>query len=47
MSLFPPSLEISPDEGFSKNDLFARKEFGEKLIRLLDLFPAGGVLLLD
>lgn len=35
MSLKDYSLEISPDEGFEKNDFFGHKKFGEQIANLL------------
>jgi hypothetical protein len=46
--LFPPELEIAPNEGFDpKKDIFGRKQFGEVLTRLVSNLEAPAVLLLD
>jgi hypothetical protein len=48
MRLFPPELEIGPEEGFTReNDLFDRRPFGEKLTRIIQTLEDPLVLLLD
>jgi predicted KAP-like P-loop ATPase len=47
LHLFPPELEIGPDEGFNEKDIFGRREFGEVLTRIVRILEGPAVLLLD
>src|SRR5437899_2382392 len=48
MRLFPPELEIGPEEGFTRErDIFERRPFGEKLTRIVQTLEDPLVLLLD
>ena len=48
MRLFPAEPEIADDEGFTpENDIFRRKEFGERLTRLVRYLDTPSVVLLD
>jgi predicted KAP-like P-loop ATPase len=40
-------LEISADEGFSRNDIFGRKELGQQLTRIVQRLGSPSVLVLD
>ena len=46
MKLVIPELEISPEEGFTQNDIFKRAGFGERLANLIHA-NEGSVLALD
>jgi len=44
MRLFPPELEIGPEEGFTpEKDLFDRRPFGGKLTRIIQTADSGDV----
>ncbi len=48
MRLFLPELEIGPDEGFAPDkDIFGRKEFGDRLTRIVSTLEGPAVLVLD
>jgi len=48
MHLFPPELDIAPDEGFTpEKDIFGRKEFADQLTRVVRALEDPTVLLLD
>jgi hypothetical protein len=48
MRLFPPELEIGPEEGFTpEKDIFGRKEFGSQLTRIVGSLEDPTVILLD
>ena len=47
MRLFPAQPEIDPEAGFDRHDLFGRKEFGDRLTRLVLALEHPAVLLLD
>jgi hypothetical protein len=48
MRLFPPELEIGPEEGFTpEKDIFGRSEFGARLTRIVSALDGPAVLLLD
>lgn len=48
MRLFPPELEIGPDEGFSpEKDIFGRRKMGEHLTNLVTNLEGPTVMLLD
>ena len=48
MHLFPPPLEIEPNEGFTpEKDIFGLKPFGDQLTRLVSALEDPTVLLLD
>lgn len=48
MRFFPPELEVDLAEGFTtEKDIFGRKEFGERLIRIVRALEGPAVLLLD
>jgi hypothetical protein len=48
MRLFPPEIEVGPNEGFtSENDIFGRKHFGDQLTRIVRELDGPAVVLLD
>jgi KAP family P-loop domain len=48
LRLFPPELEIPPNEGFApEKDIFGRKPFGDQLTRIVRALEGPSVLLLD
>jgi len=47
LQLFPPEIEIAADEGFSAHDIFERKDFGDRLTRIVRALEIPRVLLLD
>jgi predicted KAP-like P-loop ATPase len=48
LRLFPPEIEVAPDEGFApQKDIFGRKAFGDQLTRIVSTLESPSVLLLD
>jgi hypothetical protein len=48
LRLFPPEIEVAPDEGFApQKDIFGRKTFGDQLTRIVSTLESPSVLLLD
>jgi hypothetical protein len=48
MRLFPPELEIGPEDGFNTGkDIFGRKEFGDRLTNIVRSLEGPAVLVLD
>jgi hypothetical protein len=48
LRLFPPEIEVAPDEGFApQKDIFGRKAFGDQLTRIVTTIESPSVLLLD
>ena len=48
MELFPQAIEIGSEEGFTKEkDIFGRREFGERLARIVCELKTPSVFLLD
>jgi hypothetical protein len=46
--VFPPEVEVGPDEGFTpEKDIFGRKEFGDRLTNLVSAIEGPAVLVLD